>query len=126
MKTKHIVLAEDETPTRTTLTIILEKAGYKVTAVNNGKEALDFLLSIDQEAGLADLLVTDIRMPGLTGMELIDQLRKNNINIPVLVITGFKSEAVLQLTRKGCNDFIEKPFGPGEVLQRVEDVLRKT
>lgn len=126
MRQKHIVLAEDETPARTTLTIVLGKAGYKVTAVTDGTEALDFLVSTVQNQETVDLLVTDLRMPGLTGMELIDELKKNNIDIPVLVITGFGSkEMVIQLIRKGCSDFIEKPFEPGEVLKRVEEVLKK-
>jgi DNA-binding NtrC family response regulator len=126
MRQKHIVLSEDETPARTTLKIILVKAGYRVTAVTNGTEALDLLVSTVQNRETVDLLVTDIRMPGLTGMELIDELKKSNIEIPVLVITGFGSkEMVIQLMRKGCNDFIEKPFEPGEVLKRVEEVLKK-
>ena len=59
-------------------------------------------------------------------MELIEQLIKSNINIPVLVITGFKSKAlVLQLMQIGCYDFIEKPFEPEEVLRRVEEAIKK-
>jgi CheY-like chemotaxis protein len=126
MKVKHIILAEDEKPIRTTLTLVLEKAGYKVTAVKNGNEALDLLVSSNLKSGPVDLLITDIRMPGITGMELIDQLNENNINLPIMVITGFKSkEMVLQLMRKGCSNLIEKPFEPDEVLLRVRDVIER-
>ena len=126
MRQKHIVLAEDEAPARTTLTLVLGKAGYKVTAVTNGTEAFDFLVSTVQNQETVDLLVTDIQMPGLTGIELIDELKKDNIEIPVLVITGFGDiERTSQLMRKGCNDFLEKPFETGEVLNRVEEVLEK-
>ncbi|UCH95976.1 MAG: SpoIIE family protein phosphatase [Candidatus Aminicenantes bacterium] len=126
MKPKHIVLAEDEHRARIALSIILRKAGYQVTAAADGKKALDILLKMHRDEQPADLLVSDIQMPELNGLQLIDELRKNKIDIPILVITGFgDKETVIQLMRKGCDDFIEKPFEPDEVLNNAAAVLKR-
>lgn len=125
-KQLHLVLAEDEAHARTTLSLIFKKAGYKVTAAENGKKTLEILLKTQKMNKPADILVTDIQMPGMTGIELIDELKKKQIEIPILVITGFgNKDMVIQLMRKGCNDFIEKPFEPHEVLESVKKVLEK-
>lgn len=126
MAPKHILLAEDEHYVRLSLSAILKKAGYEVTTVEDGREALEQIMAARQSRRTVDLLLTDIRMPGISGVELIDELEKLNIVIPILVITGYgDKELVIQLMRKGCADYIDKPFDPEELLQRLPPIFEK-
>jgi FixJ family two-component response regulator len=121
---RHIILAEDETHARTTLALIFKKAGYKVTAVEDGQKTFALLQDAHHKDEVPDLLLTDFQMPGLNGIELSDELKKDNIVLPILVITGFgNKEMVFQRKRKGCNDFIEKPFEQTAVLYSVNEIL---
>lgn len=123
---KHILLVEDEELTNYMLTNMLESAGYVVTAAKNGKDALEYLLNLKKNNLSVDLLVTDIQMPELSGLELIDQIQSQKIQIPILAMTGFgDKETVVQLLRKGCNDYIDKPFSKQDFLQRIGDILKK-
>ena len=67
-----------------------------------------------------DLLILDIQMPGVTGMELLDDLNRLRIEIPVFVITGYGDKAmVVELLRRGCREYLDKPFEDQEFLCRV-------
>ncbi|MEZ4528132.1 MAG: SpoIIE family protein phosphatase [Desulfobacterales bacterium] len=124
MDKKHILIAEDEYHNRTALSLILKMSGYEVTEAANGMIALRNLEEMQEQEKLPDLLITDIQMPEITGMELIDELRARNIRIPVLVMTGYgDKETVIELMRKGCSEYIDKPFGPEEMSARVKNVL---
>lgn len=126
LEKKHIFLVEDELHLRLTLTLILRKAGFQVTAAEDGNKALKQLQELQNKPGKVDLLVTDIQMPGLTGIEIIDGIRKMNLDIPCLVITGYgNKDTVIELMRKGCSEYLDKPFEPEEFLKRVNIVLEK-
>lgn len=123
---RHILIADDEPGLRRSLLLVLSEAGYEVTLAEDGQAALDKILAAREEGELPDLLVTDIQMPNMSGLELIDELARREIALPSLVITGYgDKETVVELLRKGCKDFIDKPFGPEEALGRVEEVLAK-
>ncbi len=123
---KHIFLVEDELHLRQTLILILRNAGYRVTSAEDGNEAWSQLLNLKKKSEKVDLLVTDIQMPGLSGIQLIDELEKLNIKLPSLVITGYgDKETVIELMRRGCSEYIDKPFEPSEFLKRVSIVLEK-
>ena len=125
-KKQHILLADDEGPLRRSLKLILRQAGFKVTAVQDGQMALKTILDLEQSSENVDLLMTDLQMNGLTGMELIEELNVRRIRIPVLVITGFgNKDVVVQLLRKGCVEYIDKPLDPYDVLSRVERLMLK-
>ncbi len=124
MDKKHILIAEDEYHNRMTLSLILKMSGYEVTEAENGLIALKKLEEMQKQGRLPDLLITDIQMPEITGMELIDRLRESNIRVPVLVMTGYgDKETVIELMRKGCSEYIDKPFGPDEMSERIRRVL---
>ena len=126
MPEKHILIAEDEREVRLSLSIILKQAGYRVTTAEDGLEALRQIVELSKSDHPADLLVTDIMMPGMSGIELLDELDKQDVVLSVLVITGYgDKEMVVKLLRRGCSDFIDKPFSPQDLLDRLPPIFEK-
>ncbi|MGB0723137.1 MAG: response regulator [Gammaproteobacteria bacterium] len=73
----------------------------------------------------ADLIVTDLRMPGMHGMELLERIRAQDAGVPVLIITGFSSEeGAIEALRLGASDLLRKPFDPNIMLERVQHLLQ--
>lgn len=73
-----------------------------------------------------DLLITDIQMPGMTGLELINEVNLMGINLPILVITNYGTrKLIIELMREGCMDYLDKPFTTKEFTNRVARVLKK-
>ena len=100
--------------------------GYETVCVDNGNAALHEI----EQSRIANrpfgLLICDIQMPGMTGEELINTLRANEIQVPFLIITGYGEKAlVVRMMRKGCRDFIDKPFEPDEIEKRVDLIFAK-
>ncbi len=121
---KHILIAEDEKQARLSLSLILKGAGYRVTAVENGARALTELMTPEQNGQPADLLLTDIKMPEMDGLALIQALKSHGLDVPAVAMTGFgDKDAVVQLLRSGCKDYLEKPLSAEEILACVEKVL---
>ncbi len=127
MELKHILVAEDEAHTRLSLNILLKRAGYRVTSVSDGAKALELVLkSADGSGEAVELLMTDIQMPDMSGLELIKSLKAKSIKIPILVFTGFgDKETLVELLREGCEDYIDKPFTEDALLERIRKVLDK-
>jgi len=126
MDTKHILIAEDEEHTRLSLSLLLKMAGYNVTTAKDGMDALNKIIELKESYKAVDLLITDIYMPDMSGIELIDALEKNEISIPIIVITGYgDKEMILDLMRKGCSDYIEKPFNAQELIARLPLIFEK-
>ncbi len=124
---RHILVAEDEAKLTSSLQFILKAAGYTVTMVPNGRKALAVVQNSLLDRSAIDLLVTDIAMPEMNGEELVAVLRKQSLQIPVLVMTGYgDKELVVRLMRLGCRDFIDKPFAPEELEERVKKILVAT
>ena len=116
----RLLLAEDEQALSKALKAILERAGYTLDAVNDGKAALDYL-----DTGSYDGAVLDIMMPVLDGLEVLRQLRARGDLLPVLLLTA-KAETddkVLGLD-SGANDYLTKPFAVRELLARVRAMTR--
>lgn len=127
MEIKHILIAEDEAHTRLSLNILLKRAGYKVTSVSDGAKALELMMkSADGGADFIDLLMTDIQMPDMSGLELIRSLKAKDFKTPILVFTGFgDKETLIELLREGCEDYIDKPFTEESLLERIRSALKK-
>ena len=127
MDIKHILVAEDEAHTRLSLNILLKRAGYKVTSVSDGAKALELMMkSADRGADFIDLLMTDIQMPDMSGLELIRALKAKDLKTPILVFTGFgDKETLIELLREGCEDYIDKPFTEDSLLERIKSALKK-
>ena len=115
-----MLVVEDEAAVRRLVRSILEGAGYRILEASNGREALAALRSIDR----ADLLLTDVVMPDVTGPELVSRLSEFEHPIPVLFLSGYADS---QLLRRGVSEeavsILHKPFTADELTGMVERVL---
>ena len=126
MAKEHILVVDDEQNMRNTLAFILETANYHVTTAAEGRSALEEILAAREGDRPVDLLITDMRLPGLTGLQLIDELNYLKIKIPVLVITAYGDRSLLlELERTGCTDYLDKPFDYKELVRRVDSLMEK-
>lgn len=113
----NLLLVDDEKPIREKLVnnTDWEKEGYQIFAASNGEQALKII----KEKGI-DILVTDIQMPKLSGMNLIEKARKNGDHLKVIVISGFAEfEYAQKSIRFGVNDYLLKPFRSEKLLEVV-------
>lgn len=108
----HVLILDNEQNYLLVLKVLLEDAGYKVTAINDPEMALAFL-----EESEVDVLVTDMKMPKLSGLEVLAHVKKNYPHLPVLVMTAFGSiESAVEVMKVGAFDYITKPFSNDELL----------
>ena len=127
MEQEMILIAEDETYTRHTLTFVLENAGYQVIEATDGQEALNVILHLKSSTHPIALLILDIEMSGLTGWQVLDELKCSQISIPTILITGLINEQILQRIQDTyCLEYLKKPFDPENVTTCVSRVLQKT
>ena len=116
-----ILVADDEKEIRDLLEIYLLNEGYKVVKAKDGQEALDIIENED-----VDLLVLDIMMPKVNGIEVCKKVRQNK-NMPILMLSA-KSEDMdkIQGLMTGADDYMTKPFNPLEFTVRVKALLRRS
>jgi len=101
---------------------VLSDNGYQVSAFTRSFEAAEIF-----QAGQWDLLVTDIKMPGMDGLELLQKVKQKDPTIPVIMVTAYATvEMSIQALRKGAYDMLTKPFEPEELLYRVKNALQHT
>ncbi|MBI4778634.1 sigma-54-dependent Fis family transcriptional regulator [Candidatus Desantisbacteria bacterium] len=117
----RILIAEDEEITLKHLKLSLEKESYMVSGVNSGLEAWTRL-----ESNEYDLLIADIKMPGLNGLELLARVKEKYPYVEVIIITGFASvESAVDAMKKGATDYITKPFNLEELNLKVKKIQEK-
>jgi len=118
----NILIVEDNPNIAQLIAIHLRDLPALVTTMHQGWQGLDAALS-----GKYDFLVLDLMLPGLGGMEICRQLRQRKQYIPILMLTARSEEqdkiAGLEI---GADDYLTKPFSPGELLARVKTILRRT
>jgi len=117
----HLLLVEDEPGLVLTLTDRLQSEGYSVDAVSNGNEALERATS-----GHFDLIILDLMLPGLGGLEVCRQLRQRGFSTPILMLTARTQMAdKIAGLKTGADDYLTKPFEMLELLARLEALLRR-
>ncbi|MDO9083002.1 MAG: sigma-54 dependent transcriptional regulator, partial [Humidesulfovibrio sp.] len=116
----NILILDDEQNYLLVLDAILSDAGYKVTTLSDPEMGLAFL-----EESEVDVVVTDMKMPKLTGKEVLDHVKKHYSYIPVLIMTAFGSiEAAVEAMRTGAFDYITKPFSNEELLLSISKAMQ--
>jgi two-component system response regulator AtoC len=120
MKDRLVLIVDDEPKMRRVLEIALKNMGHRTVIAENGRDAL----AIYQRAG-ADLIITDIRMPQMEGIELLSALRDAGSDVPVIVITAHGAiETAIASLRKGAADYLLRPFDLGVLELAVSRVFK--
>ncbi len=121
--TGRILLADDDEIMRNTASAILEKLGYEVQMAENGQEALD-IFTRDHEK--IDLVILDMTMPVMNGMDCFEQIRSIDPHAPVIMTSGFSSDEDLALMKQmGLRAFISKPFLTAALSRTVHDIIHE-
>ncbi|MEZ4422752.1 MAG: sigma-54 dependent transcriptional regulator [Gemmatimonadota bacterium] len=117
-----ILLAEDDRDLRVLLQEVLDESGYRVRAVPSGRDAID-----DLERPDVRLVITDLRMPGATGRDVLEAVRRQRPDVNVIVITAFGSiDSAIELVKQGAFDYLTKPFSNDELLLSVQRALEES
>jgi DNA-binding response OmpR family regulator len=117
-----VVLVDDDELIRRLLERVLESAEYDVLAAAHGQQALRM---IAKRAGEIAVLLTDLVMPGMSGLELALAARELQPDLPVLCMSGYSEQTLRDRGGDGADvDFIGKPFAPGELTDRIAGLLR--
>jgi len=117
----RILLAEDDEMLLSLLEFRLKKEGYEVLKASDGKKAVEM---IKEEK--PDLIITDIMMPFLSGLELVNEIKSNlGIETPIIILSSSGQEkTVMEAFKLGVSDFISKPFSPNELIIRIQRVMK--
>ncbi|MGH7494017.1 MAG: response regulator [bacterium] len=123
----HILLAEDDKEMRALLAGALRRAGYWITECGDGIELLEHLASFilpDEEHEKVDLVISDIRMPGLTGLEILQGLSRRGDFPPFILITAFGDvETHATAEYYGALAMFDKPFDVDDLVAKVQKVM---
>ncbi|HUE96406.1 MAG TPA: response regulator transcription factor [Longimicrobiaceae bacterium] len=123
MPNAHILVVDDEPDISALVAYHLARESYRVRTASSGPEALRAI-----ESDVPDLVVLDLMLPGVSGLEVLREIRRQEAwkDLPVILLTAKKEETDrLEGLRLGADDYISKPFSPQEVVLRVAAVLRR-
>lgn len=116
-----IYVVDDDSGIRDALGVLLESCGYDVTTFDNGRAFLDKLDQLH-----SGCLLLDVRIPDISGLELLERLGSRANDFPAIIMTGYADLSMaVRALRAGAVDFVEKPFSDDEILKRVSNVLAK-
>ncbi|MEP7043515.1 MAG: sigma-54 dependent transcriptional regulator [Dokdonella sp.] len=119
MTSRQILVVDDEPKMRRVLEIMLQKLGHRVFSAGNGREALDLFAS-----NAIDLVIADLRMPEMDGIELLSSLRERGSEVPLLVVTAHGTvETAVAAMKYGAFDYIVRPFDMDALLLSIERAL---
>ncbi|WP_174614018.1 response regulator transcription factor [Virgibacillus ihumii] len=118
---KRILIVDDEKSIVTLLKFNVEQAGFETDVANDGQQAVELV-----ERNNYDLVILDLMLPEMDGMDVCRHLRNNQIDVPILMLTAKDDEfdKVLGL-ELGADDYLTKPFSPKEVIARIKAILRR-
>jgi DNA-binding NtrC family response regulator len=119
---KRVLVIDDEEALCRMVEAVLTDAGYAVTTATRSYEAVEAF-----DPGRFDLVVTDVKMPGMDGLEVLQRVKAAAPTMPVIVITAHATvEMSIQALRKGAYDMVTKPFEPEELIYRIRNALRQS
>jgi DNA-binding response OmpR family regulator len=122
VRQRHILVADDEPHIGRIIQLKLERAPYEVTLVGDGREAMERLESDDP----IDLVLLDIMMPYLSGLDVLDELKRlpHRKETPVIILTAKGQDADRERAMElGALDFLTKPFSPNKLLNRIDEIF---
>ena len=123
MPSKRVLVCEDEDAIRDFVVLNLKRAGYDVVDVNCGEDALK---EFDGGRGDFSVVILDIMMPGINGIEVCRSIRENDSRIGIIMLTAKSQENdKIEGLTSGADDYITKPFSPSELVARVDAVYRR-
>ena len=116
-----ILVIEDDESLRDTIGLMLENEGFRAVLAGDGKTGYDRALTVKP-----DLILVDLRLPGMSGMEICKGLRAGNVQIPIIVLSAIGEEIdKVLLLEIGADDYVVKPFGTRELIARIRAVMRR-
>ncbi|WP_062306843.1 response regulator transcription factor [Alicyclobacillus sendaiensis] len=119
-----VLVVDDEASIRTLVEYNFSRSGFDVETVEDGRVAYE---KLKQGASKYDLVVLDLMLPGMDGLEVCRRLRQEGVKIPIILLTARDEEVDLVLGLElGADDYVTKPFSPRELVARARAVLRRT
>jgi len=120
---KNLLIIEDDLALQETMRLSLEAEGYRVQTASDGEQGLRLA-----SQGKADLIILDLVLPLLGGLEICRKLREGGHRMPIIILSGQKKEEVDKVLglELGADDYLLKPFGTRELLARIHAVLRRS
>ena len=116
-----ILVIDDETIVHESCSRILTDEGYIIESAFTGQEGLKKI-----EEGSYDLVITDLKMPGISGMEALKKIKDNNPDIGIIMVTGYSTaETAVEAMKLGAFDYLPKPFTPDEIISVVSKAIEK-
>lgn len=122
----RILVVDDDPVLRAMLEAAFQESGQEIVQADNGASALDMLLDLRSRDSLPDVVVTDIQMPRMGGLELLEHMAERSIQVPAIAMTAVgDKEMVVKLLRLGVEEFVDKPFVMRDMQDRVAKILRR-
>jgi len=119
MSKGRILVIDDESIVRTSCSRALSPEGYEVVSVQNGSEGLKML-----EEGQFDIVLTDLKMPDIDGIEVLSKVKEKWPETEVIIITGYQTvDTAVRSIKLGAFDYVEKPFTPDTLIAAVTNAL---
>jgi len=116
-----ILVIDDDEALRDTISVMLEQEGFRAILAADGRSGYEKAVSLKP-----DLALVDLRLPGMSGIEICKQLRAANVAVPIIVLSAVGDEVdKVLLLEIGADDYVVKPFGTRELLARIRAVLRR-
>ncbi len=116
----NVLIVDDDTALLESISVLLHKDGYSVTACDNADDAMDRMRKNN-----VDIVLTDIRMPDVSGLDLLEKIRKRNSQIPIILMTAYAElNVAVDAIKKGAFDFIIKPVLPDYLLHTIRKAVQ--
>src|SRR5712691_5258598 len=117
-----ILVIDDDESLRDTIGVLLEQEGFNAVQVEDGRQGFEKALLLKP-----DLILVDLRLPGMSGVDICKQLRASQMQTPIIVLSAVGDEVdKVLLLEIGADDYVVKPFGSRELLARIRALLRRT